>query len=208
MSHLYMTPFIKELVNMDSRIYVYPDKMKYIFNGSMVDAFKFGMYKPTKEKIYIPGVFPRTSHQIAHMVEMTNYSRCLQIEWGMGKHSFNKDINYIDNDVEVHVSANASKFFAALSREVRVRAIEGHMCVDAWNKGSRALKNIFDNKSWVPNNSFLPFGRFKEQKDVQTWVDDLCEKTYNAWGLDRIEDEWCKKLNYIRDWMETSESMH
>ncbi len=140
---------------------------------------------PRKDMICIATGLPAASHEIAHMVEMTNPKRWTIQDWGMKLH--------VD-------SFSARGFFAALSRETRVRAIQRHM--DPTIPVGAPLNNPF---CWV-RRDVLPFGRFKTYEDVIAWVKDLHEKTYAAWSLDRIRHEWEIRINYIRHWMETKEA--
>lgn len=48
------------------------------------------------------------------------------------------------------------------------------------------------------------FGRLKSSQDYKGWIDNLQMKTFMAWSPERIESEWIRRLNFIRDWMETS----
>lgn len=141
-------------------------------------------YLPSKDKILIPaGGLPRLSHEIAHMVEIKK-ERCILPDWGFG--AFGK--------------LSKKNIFAKLSREIRVLAIERHIRQTA-KDGIHLLKH---NISWNNNiQQSLPFGRFKNMQDVETWASLLDSKTFSHWSLDRIKYEWSIRLKYIQNWMES-----
>jgi hypothetical protein len=147
----------------------------------------------TKDVIYMPTDLPTTEHEIAHAVEMTDQKRWLLPDWGL---RFGKDWNQ---------KLTPSKMFASMSREIRVRAIQLHMVPGELNNKYSSMVNILNNQhawgSWA--KKYTPFGRFKNAQDVKDWVDDLREKTYNAWSLERIKHEWKIRLTHMQEYMET-----
>ena len=145
-------------------------------------------YVPLKTHIYIPYSFPRLSHEVAHMVEMTNNSRLVMIDWGMPVKIFKK----------------APGILALLSRETRVRVIED-VLVGRKPNISTVIEHSYMSKMFpqVIGNS-----RFKEVRDVENWIEDLHERTLKAWSFDRIMVECHKRMEYILNWMETSESQN
>lgn len=164
----YESKFAIDLVSMDSRILPRDTLNDVVF------------YKPGKNAIMFPYCLPSVAHEVAHVVEMNNFSRLVQDDFGM-KLFFCKP--------------SPQMVFAAASRETRVRAIERHMGETSY---------LLHNNLWKSYcKESCPFGRFKTYSDVEDWYLDLDEKTYKAWSLDRIRHEWEIRLNYIRDWMET-----
>lgn len=176
----YVDGLALNLLNQDSRIMVYD-----LYGNLQEDAG----YIPTKTQIIFPVRHPSANHQIAHIVEMKNSSRWTMIDWGMS--------NKFDE-------LNGRHFFAALSREIRVRAIELHMNNEFNNKKSSRYF-IFNNYVWEDATiKFLPFGRFSSLAQVHAWANDLRDRTYYAWNVERIRHEWSTRLNHIRNWMETN----
>lgn len=178
-----LTGFGLSLFEMDSRIWVYG-----IFGGA--DKNEDMGYIPSKDRLLFPCGLPTATHEIAHMVEMKNLNRCLLPDWGMIPPSKSGDYSKWQSK---------AGFFAALSREIRVRAIERHMV------GPRdTIVNILNNSTWKDmSGERLPFGRFDSMKTLSAWIDNLHQRTYNAWSLDRIRHEWTVRLDHIRHWMET-----
>lgn len=160
---------------------VFP-KHKLSFNNND-DYF----YVPTKKCIYLPvNSIPNLEHELAHMLEMNDFARLTQVDFGFW---FNRPIT---------VSASAA--IAAMSRESRVRAIQARLI----NKSLSDCK-ITNNPIWADDiAAHLPFGRFMMKQDVIDWSDDIAEKTYNAWNVDRIDAEWKRRVDYLLDWMNTS----
>lgn len=159
------------------------------------DIVKSKFFFVTKDYIHIPWQFPRIEHEIAHAVEMKDEKRWLLPDWGLAVDSFTgkKD-------------PKPSLMFAAMSREIRVRAIQLHM-YPAKPKDNSTLKNILNNDIWRNwAETMIPFGRFKNYQDVCDWVNDLGEKSYKAWDLDRISYEWDIRLTAMRNWMETKQA--
>lgn len=183
-----ISPFVISLLDSEPRI-----RLHGHLEG--LDDGKF--FFVTKNHIHIPFGFPLIEHEIAHALEMTNKNRWLLPDWGLG---FG---NKWDNGM------TASKLFSSMSREIRVRAIQLRMmpAKELSNKDS-TLVNILNNDFawgyWA--RTFTPYGRFKNAKDVRAWADDLRERTYNAWSLDRIRHEWNVRLVHMQNWMETKEA--
>lgn len=98
-------------------------------------------------------------------------------------------------------------FFAGLVREIRVRTIQLHMMPEEMGRKGGTIYNILNNQlTWGDYaGKYSPFGRFKSYQDVEIWANDLREKTYQAWSLERIEHEWKIRLTHIQNWMETSQ---
>jgi hypothetical protein len=182
-----LPPFVFSLFENEPR-------MRFHGNLEGLDDMKF--FFVTKQHIHIPYGFPMIEHEIAHAVEMTNEKRWLLPDWGLG----------FGGGWEKKMTA--SKMFASMAREIRVRAIQIHMSPDHLNHKDSTLVNICNNEhawgAWA--KEFTPYGRFKNAQDVRAWADDLREKTYNAWSLDRIKSEWTTRLTHMQNWMETREA--
>lgn len=179
---LELAPFVKHLCGMDSRIRV------CAFYGDVEEDKGFFV---TKSNVFIPYVLPKIEHEIAHLVELRNPKRWTMKDWGMPR--FEKD------------TIKRNVFFAALSREVRTRAIQLHMQPNSIGNEKDSAYNQLANSYWADMAGRLfPYGRFKSMQDLKCWMDDLRERTYRAWSLDRIEQEWKFRLNHISHWMETS----
>lgn len=165
--------FALELINYSNRI-------------SLIVGLEFEneYYIPTKQTIFIPYSFPNIGHEIAHMVEMKDYSRCIKTDWG-----------FLDPEKSVK-SNKPNRIIAAAAREIRVRAIESIF--------SNNVTKIGKNQIWIEAiYGILPYGKFDTFKDFLDWEEDLHNKTIKAWNADRIETEWKSKLDYIHNWMET-----
>lgn len=172
-----------ELLSMDSRIKVCS------FYGDVQDD---AGYLPTKKQLVFPCELPAASHQIAHMIEMTNPNRWTMIDWGMATP---------EGDFS---NFKARNYFAALARETRVRAIQLHLDESLIYKSSTTY-NIFMNSVWeCAAKKYLPFGRFSSMKELEDWTFSLRDRTYFAWSVERVRHEWAIRLNHIRNWMETT----
>lgn len=151
-------------------------------------------YIPSKDVIVFPCQFMRIEeHEVAHMVEMNNFRRLLKHDWGMKNFSNSNPSN--------------KEFFAALSREIRVRAISLVLRgVEKNCSHDDTSYNIFKNiHYWDPEvKARIPFGKFKTFKDVQEWMEHLRDTTIAHWSLDRIESEWFRRMDFISNWMETA----
>lgn len=148
-------------------------------------------YIPRKDVILFPVALPAAEHEIAHMVEMSNINRIILPDWGIASHLNTKwDVK----DIKM------SSLIAAASREARVRAIQSHFSgfphYPMW-------KHPVWGHDVEDRLKKEPFRRLKSFQDYKDWIDDLQMKTFNAWSPERIESEWIKRLNFIRDWMET-----
>lgn len=179
-------PFTNYLLGMESR-FLFPDIGNEVFGDKQ-------FFVVTKDYIYCPYVLPNPEHEIAHAVEMANPKRWLLPDWGLAFDPFTNERGL-----------TSRMMFAAMSREVRVRAIELHMMPEYRNDKGSSKYNILRNEhawgDWAKR--YTPFGRFKNYDDVQAWVHDLREKTYRAWSLERIEHEWKIRLGVMREYMDT-----
>lgn len=183
-THGRFNPFICELLNMEPRIRLYP------LHGDVSRDCGF-IVRP--DHIFIPWAQPAVEHEIAHLVELTASRRWTMTDWGMPRFEV--------GDIF------APRFFAALARETRVRALQRYMMTfkneqelhDSW------VWNQCNNPYWAEMvRRSLPFGRFRDYQDVQMWIRDLHEKVYKSWSQDRIRHEWMIRLDHFRNWMETS----
>lgn len=142
-------------------------------------------YYPAKQFIYMGHDLPHIGHEVAHMVEMNNLSRIFLPDWGMK--AFNNE-----------GKPSSKELFAAMARETRVRAIVNVL----EGKGFQPFNN---HSTW--HNSLLkghlPFGRFKDVKEVKQWCSDMGLSTYNAWSKERVHHEWMRRVELIRNWQET-----
>lgn len=144
-------------------------------------------YFPTKNAIYITTGLPSLSHETAHMVEMNDYSRLLQGDWGLWSKR-----------------ASPKGLVCAIARESRVRGIESHMST------YRNIDNLINSSGGVGLlcdmlKPSLPFGRFKDIAEVRQWAVSIFESTRSQWDLERIRHEWDLRADYIRNWQETKD---
>ena len=202
MSEEYGSELERRLLSIDPRFVVYRSfsESEQTFVGSDGITRRFiddCFFIPTKEIVYWPYLNPRLSHQIAHMLEMTDETRQIKVDWGL---------------------RNCSKFkspeglIIATAREVRVRAIENHICAKKSmvfdEKENRWIKaNLFrltENKNWMTLlEDILPYGRFKTMQDVKDWINTISETTYKEWNINRIDETWKKRVDVLRNWMES-----
>jgi len=182
-----INPFVKYLLESEPRVRLHP-------LADDLDDKKF--FFITKKNIHIPYALPEVEHEIAHAVEMTNPSRWTLPDWGMAE------------TVAWNNGLTARRMFAAMSREIRVRAIQLHMSPPSDTNNRSSLVNILNNEhAWGPwAEQFTPYGRFKNYQDVWDWANDLRARTYNAWSLDRIHHEWMIRLTHMQHWMESKEA--
>lgn len=125
-------------------------------------------YYPTKGKIYITEHLPTIQHEIAHMVELKNMNRLLEIDFGF----------------KMFEGKNATKneWIAASAREIRTRTI------DRLIEKSPCVKEPGLNSYWRELlHSRMPLGRFKTTKELIEWEQKLVEQTLKNWNVDRIE---------------------
>lgn len=152
--------------------------------------FVYTSYIPKKNLIIIATTLPSITHEISHMVEMNDFSRLIKDDWGLW--------NNINNP-------SAKALICSIAREVRVRAIETHI------NTARTSKNLIGNAGGInlsirDLNKLLPYGKFKNQKEIEVWALDMFEKTQKDWNKDRIHFEWSKRIDYIRNWQETKDA--
>lgn len=179
-----LDPFVRQLLEMDDRF-----RLCEYFGDIQEDKGFF----VTKEFIHVPFILPRIEHDISHLLELTAARRWTMPDWGMPK--FSAD------------TIAPSAFFAALCRECRTRGIQLHL--QKFQNEEAKLRstawNQLNNPYWKEmTEKLLPYGRLKTMQDVQCWLDDLRDRTFNAWSLDRIQCEWKVRLNHIQNWMETA----
>jgi hypothetical protein len=179
--------FAFELCSIDSRFLFYDP-----FEGPINDG-SHAFYIPTKENIFIPAgkVVVPVEHQLAHIIEMNNLERIIQDDYGL------------DNFGSLKPRTLSARY-AALARELRVRAIEKIIKEDHEYSHERIIERLIDNQSFSVNgwDNDLPFGKFKTKKDVEIWALDIFSKTISHWDRDKIQYEWIQKVNYIKHWME------
>lgn len=147
-------------------------------------------YLPTKKYIHWSIDLPAAHHEIAHFVELSNINRLL----------------LPDFDFSLGISSNNPKnAMAVYTRELRVRAIQRHMRVDY--KEYKDIQHIQNEFIFKEMKDSLPFGRFKNEKELIDWSINLHDRTFNAWNKDRIEFEFNRRADFIRNWMETPDKV-
>jgi len=185
-----LSPFAHSLLSMEPRFRLY---------DMIGDFVEDRGYIPTKSALYLPYGFPGIEHEIAHMVEMSYGNRLVKLDWGF------QDIKTYSK--AMRGGANHKGTFQALAREARVRGIQDIM------DGVHANRGVSDNHfNMVKYNPVwkdavvkaLPFGKFKSIEEVIDWWDHIYVNAYVNWNLDRIRHEWVIRLDYIRNWMETT----
>lgn len=118
----------------------------------------------------------KATHEIGHMVE-TKFERIFLKDWGMlANTSSNKK----------HISV------ASLSREQRVVALEGIMTD---NFDVKKLRR-YSNPRWNLYEQGNPF--FTSKKHQDEWVDNITEYMFKHWNKDRIESEWFRRINVLK----------
>jgi|SRR5271166_1647710 len=177
--------FAYSLVSMDARI-----KLFYAIGD--ISGGDSKCYIPSKKMLAFTYNFPTLAHEIAHVVEVSDFARLTKTDFGMRIFGRARHTHPFYRPTD-------NGFFAGMAREVRVRSIERH--IDPTKPIS-----ILANRGWSNHAaSILPFGRFKTMKDVEVWVLDMAERTRKVWDKERIRSEWVGRLDYIRNWMETEE---
>ena len=173
--------FNKEVINdFSSSLLKMDDRIKLCQMGYDIDSS--GAYIPTKTHIIIPVFLPLITHEISHLVEINPLERLLQNDFGM----------------RIWPSIS-KKFWVALAREVRVRAIES--IIEPKPFSSRKIE---DNSEWLKMiEKAVPYGKFKDVKEVIEWTKHIHNTTIKQWDQERIRFEWCNRLDYLREWMET-----
>lgn len=163
------------------------------FNGRVVFPQTYrSVYHPTKNMIRIANIFldDAIPHEIAHMVQIKSFDRCLKDEWGM-----------LDGDsFRKKAKLSPKYFFKSFVNEIKVNAITKKLF-----EADKYLSRKIDlNYRWrVAASKFLPFGRFENKKQVEDWSNDLEQKTYRDYSFERIEYEWDTKVEFLCNWMET-----
>ena len=186
-----MGPLVNRLFQMEPRIRVFQfadDPMDFL-NES------FG-YIPRKDCLLIPCVLPAAEHEIAHMVEMTDLRRLVLPDLGLAS-----EMNSKVWKTSTGLPETMSVVISAAAREARVRAIQNHFFPEA--KFTPMWKHSVWGEDVGKRLEKEPFGRLKSFKDYKDWINDIQTKTFVAWSPERIEHEWIRRLDYIRDWMES-----
>lgn len=185
-----LSPFVRSLLQSEPRFRL-TDIGNDVYNDKM-------FFVVTKDVIYTPALLPLIEHELSHAVEMRDQSRWCMPDWGMSTQGFLNE-----------KTLAASCFFAAMAREVRVRAIQLHMQPICRNDKHSTIYSILNNDyAWggTCTTKYLPYGRFQNYQQVEAWVHDLREKNYRSWNLDRIRHEWGIRLTHMQNWMETKEA--
>lgn len=189
-----LVPAVHELLSKVSKLHLveYPFRDQKGDSNVFEDNNSFG-YLPLKAKdLYLCTKLPSVDHEIAHTVDMP-VARCTTPDWG------------IKNSIDIGGWSN-NYFFAALTREVRVRAIQLHLITqEHWKYKNIFTSRILENPAWGHQaNMRLPFGRFKKHNQLVDWIHTIHMQTYKRWSIDRIVHEWAERVKIINDWIETA----
>jgi hypothetical protein len=157
-------------------------------------------FEVKKDGVHVSTGFPSANHEIAHWVEMKDENRWLLPNWGIPTKSFIHPHRFIGGTREGEV--------AALSREMRVMAIQAHMesfLVEKDPGQMRERMTRWADEAFLKDFQ-LPFGKLKERQDIRNWAGQIWQTTFNAWNLDRIEFEFKKRIEMVKNFMETKEN--
>ncbi len=162
-------------IGLYTHIFLIDDDIDKIFG-----AGKFIAYHPNiNGNIMLPLQFPRITHEIGHMVEINDIKRIFKNDWGQKRLT--------------QYSKTGSKF-AALAREQRVFTLEKIM----GHENPNELRSDA-NTAWRMTSD-----KFKTQAETDAWLYRIVEKTRAEWNKDRIEHEWFKRINMLREANNTS----
>lgn len=131
-----------------------------------------------KDYVQMPTEIPQPAHEIAHLVELKSLPRILM-----------DDFDFVNGNTDI----SPAHYYVAMAREARVRAIQSHF--DG--------RINFANPFWF-EMAPRPFGKFRNEKDVEAWVHAIFTTARNEWNMDRIFHEMKIRTDYIRDYMETT----
>lgn len=124
--------------------------------------------------ILLPIQFPRITHEIGHMVEINDLKRIFKNDWGQKR---------------LTKYAKKVSWFAALAREQRVYTLEKIM----------GFESAYELRSDANNAWKMTSDKFKTQAETDAWLYRIVEKTRSEWNKDRIEHEWVKRINMLRE---------
>lgn len=166
--------FLAEILSNNSNIKLH-ETFFYLSNKKLPCG-----YFVAKDIILISYGLPPLLHEIAHIIEMSDYTRLTKVDMGM------------PTDAR---KMSDKGFLCAIARESRVRAIQSII-------GDRPMK-LFDNPSWVAMvKEKQTLGKFKTFKEILEWSDVIYNNALEEWTLDKIKEEWFKKMNFIQNWMD------
>lgn len=184
-----ITPFERELLGLFPNVKFVPKYWEMKENTNELCA-----YMPRKDAIYLTHDLPRVSHEISHIIEMTDFDRLIKDDLGLGwDHPLD----------EWFKNKNSSIRIKAAARECRVKAIESFFCKSQYTN-NRVLNNNWYERILYPLVKNESFGRFKSTKDIDEWLQTIFATTQKKWSIDRIQYEWKRRVDYIRDWQEAS----
>lgn len=175
--------FIYELLSKESRI-ILKDKL-WNHDGTI------NAYVPSKQSIIIACRIPPIEHEIAHIVEMNDISRLLQIDFGMPFIGPKADLFY----------NKKSAYIAGCARETRVRAIqsiiENKDDYDSFME--QPLNNVMYNLAdRFFDNTYDLETRFKNTEEFIDWLRTIRIKTMNDWNKDRVVESWNIRMDYLK----------
>lgn len=171
---------------------------------------KNGLYTPTKKRIYIAGGgFPPIEHEVAHFLEMNNLERLTYCDMGMSTEyplraqtPYEISNKYIKDNVVNIIDKKMGAWWTGWMRELRTRQIQLHL-LDKPIVMAKTMDDVTDNHHLHFERYFKSFGRFQSTQEVTEYVIDQTNKIRLAWSRDRIVHEFDRRVNYLREWMET-----
>ena len=200
--------FTTELLSMDNRFRFMEMAYDITYHDGKSD--KDVSYLIYDNHIYLPCVFPPVQHEIAHMVEIP-LPRLMLPDWGLS------DVSRI---IYKHPKEKVKTFFAAFSREIRVRAIQRIITANKEVPLATYVRamhsevhpdtsnvSAFDNETWT--NAAIGYMQhdiypIKTKNQLEDWIINLHNKTIKSWSVERIRYEWTRRLNIIQNAMETN----
>jgi hypothetical protein len=166
-----------------SLIYEKPEPVCYVPGKEKIRmdcAFSGSKGEPVRDPLHL------LDHELAHILEMSQLPRLLEKDFGIKEF--------------IPVSRTRKSLFFLVLREVRVRAIQSRLM----NKEKIGDEKINGPIFLISEN--FKFGRFSNKKELEQYAYELYDRTYAAWTEERIRFEWNRRLEFIRNWMESKET--
>lgn len=185
--HYFLDPFIRHLLSV-------MDNDDFLFFGYACDFPGFAGYHPNYNgKIYVAYSLPSLFHEIAHLVEIDN-ERYLLPDFGLG------------GKATPSQRLNKKFMIKASAREERVIAIQKVINCGNNPEVNKSMSIVNQNPFYQElfNKVGFPFNKFQNFNEVKDWAFHIFEKATKVWTRDKIEFEFFKRVEVLRNNIHTN----
>lgn len=172
-------PLFQEMLGKLKKVYLHS------IDSSIIPPSSMTHYLPTKDGLHIyTSQVIKLSHELAHMVEVSDNNRLIQPDYGM----------------KTYFPSTRTGQLQAVAREARARGIQTRLIEKAYGNCQMLAHRTADALIQPPGQA----GKFKDGQEIIGWSAGITMTAYEYWDINKIMKAWDEKAKILNDWMNSS----